>query len=431
MSAIARKESRRKASVRVGLVGAGAAALALAFALTAKNGLPDYLPGTTRSSVQATFADVGALREGDDVRIADVRVGHVSAITLKATKPVVTLELNGGRPVYSDATATIAARSGLGQKYVELNPGTASTGPLAAGIALARTTSPTELDDVLGALDPKTRALGGSALRELGSGAAGRGEDLSAGLAKAKDLLPDLAKVSDALSEDDGSDLKQLLTTADVLSRSLADQGDQIGATTRQLSRTFQAVATEDGRPLGKAVAQSATTLKALRPALDDLNGPLADTRSAVEALRPGARALGTAMPDLRGFLRESPEVLDEVPAFADDAKPAIDELAPTVEQVQPLVTQVATAFGRASTPLSVMAPYSKEVLLFFQNAASALSQGDSAGRWLRYYPIITPQSFSGVLPVRDPTVSRQAYPAPNEARTHRQGSPLLGEGFH
>jgi phospholipid/cholesterol/gamma-HCH transport system substrate-binding protein len=93
------------------------------------------LPFASRTSVKAAFDDVGSLRSGDDVRIANVRVGYMSAIELvDATDPtngqpkvaVATLKLDNDRPVYKNAqtlTAFVDARSPLGQKFVDLNPG--------------------------------------------------------------------------------------------------------------------------------------------------------------------------------------------------------------------------------------------------------------------------------------------------------------------
>lgn len=431
MGAVARREARRRSAVRVGLVGAAAASVLIAFAVTAKNGLPDYLPGVERTTIRVAFDDVGALREGDDVRIADVRSGFVQKIALQDGRPVVTMQLNGGRPVYRGATASIAARSGLGQKYVALSPGRKDTGRLLATETLAstRTSTPTELDDVLDSLDKKTRESLASTLRETGRGAAGRGRDLNDGLSAANDLLTDLGAVSKALSADDGADLSQMLTSAKVLSEGLDGQEKQIAATTRQLSKTLNAFTVDDGQPLTATVTKVDETLKALKPTLDELNGPLADTESAVRRLQPGAVALGSSMPDLRAFLRESPTTLEKVPDLADDAKPAVESLTGAVDDATPLVTQLGTTLGRAELPLRTIAPYASEVLLFFQNTSSALSQGDSAGRWLRYYPILLPESILGTVPLRDPTTSREAYPAPNKARTHREGS-IFGEGF-
>ncbi len=432
MGANIRKEAERRSAVRKGLVALVVASLLIAFAVTAKNGLPEYLPGVSRNIVQIAFTDVGALRKGDDVRIADVRSGFVSDIRLHAGKPFVTMQLNDGRPVYHDATAYIAARSGLGQKYVALNPGTRSAGEVGPGdvVAASQTSSPVELDDVLDAFDAKTRVAVGSALRESGGGLAGRGADLNDGLDASNELLADLGAISAGLGRDGGADLVSMLRSANLLSQSLDGQELQIGATTRQLANTLDAFTVDDNQPFSEAIAQSEKTLTDTRAALDDLRDPLKDTRKAAEELRPGAKALGAATPDLRGFLRESPTTLDKVPDLMDVAKPAVTSLTDAVDEATPLVTQLATALGRAELPLSVLAPYSPEALLFFQNAASALSKGDGAGRWLRYYPILTPESLIGTVPLRDPTASRQAYPAPNEARTHREGS-IFGEGFH
>ena len=80
MGAQQRQEQTRRRSVRVGLVAVLGMILVAAFAITAKNGLPDYLPGVERRSVSAQFDTLGALRVGDDVRIANVRSGFVDHI---------------------------------------------------------------------------------------------------------------------------------------------------------------------------------------------------------------------------------------------------------------------------------------------------------------------------------------------------------------
>ncbi|HSV41211.1 MAG TPA: MlaD family protein, partial [Nocardioidaceae bacterium] len=115
MGALARREAARKKSVRAGVAALVAVILATVFAVTAQNGLPDYVPGVERTTVRAAFVDTGALRAGDDVRIANVRAGFVDSIDLVDGTPVVTMKLDNGDTVYADATAQIAARSSLGQ----------------------------------------------------------------------------------------------------------------------------------------------------------------------------------------------------------------------------------------------------------------------------------------------------------------------------
>ena len=110
------------------LVGVGllcAVALAGYVALTAKAGTP--LSRHTR--VKAAFSDVGQLSAGDDVRRDSVRIGQVGAIDYSGSQAVVTMELSAHETVHADARAAMWDQSALGQKFVELDPGSAAAGP--------------------------------------------------------------------------------------------------------------------------------------------------------------------------------------------------------------------------------------------------------------------------------------------------------------
>lgn len=420
MSAVARKERKRVGSVRVGTATLIGAAAVSAFALTAQNGMPDYVPGVSRTSVDVEFVDAGALRAGDDVRIAGVRAGFVSSIDLLDGIPVASLELDSGRTVYGDASATIGARSALGQKYVELDPGTPDASELDGAIPSDRTSGSVELDAVLDTLDAKTRKATGVALREIGGGMAGRGTDLNDGLSTLDQNLKDLGVLSRSLDSGQGADLTRLLRTTEVLATALDGQQSQLAGLTRDTGITLDALAVDNGEPLDQAIRQSPETLEAVRGALESLDGPLADTRTAVQALRPGVEALGLALPDTRALLRDAVKPLKKVPGVADDADAAVEDLTPLLKDARPVVGDLGTAFTRAEAPLATLAPYSVEALLFFQNAASALSQGDAAGNWLRFYPVVNPENVIGNLPIRNPLLKRQPYPAPGEAPAHR-----------
>lgn len=431
MGAVARIESQRRQSVRVGLIALAITMLIAAFAITARNGLPSYAPGVDQKQVRLAFLEVGALRAGNDARIGDVRVGYVKSIDLVDQNPIVTIVLDESRPVYDNATATISERSALGEKYVDFHPGTKKAKALGATavIPTSQTKESVELDDVLSALDERTRAATKSTLLEAGGGLAGHGEDLSVAADAAPSLLTDLGNISQALGTDDGSELTQLLRAADSLSTSLQSQETEISATTRDLGVTLRAVNTDEGEALGRTVRSADSAMREVKPALDALNDPLAHTESAVTALRPGAKSLGRSTPNVRALLRESPKTLGKVPGVMSAASPAVTDLTPTLKSAQPIVTQLGTTLARSRDPLATLAPYSDEVVLFFKNAASALSQGDKAGRWLRFYPILTPESGLGVLNTQLPTSSRDAYPEPGEAATHRSSS-LFGKEF-
>lgn len=420
MSAITRRELARSTSVRIGSLTLLGAAAVTSFALTAQNGMPDYVPGVSRSSVEAQFEDVGALRPGDDVRIANVRSGFVDSIELADGEPVVTMKLDDGREVYKNATVSIGARSALGQKYVELDPGTPDAGELNGALPVQQTSGSVELDAVLDTFDPTTREATGSALREIGGGLSGRGKDLNDGLDGLDGNVNDLAVISRSLATDDGADLAQLLRTGDVLASSLKGQRGQLATLTENTGLALQALAVDDGARLAEILEQSPGTLRAVRGALESLDGPLADTEGAVRALRPGAEALAAALPDTRGLLRDAVAPLQKVPGVADDADVAVESLTPLLVDARPVVQQLGTAVTRAEAPLTTLAPYSPEALLFFSNASSAMSQRDGAGGWLRFYPVVNAENVVGNLPIRNPLLRRQPYPAPGEAPRHR-----------
>ena len=93
----------KKRSVVIGAVVVLLFAGAVLFAVNAQHGLP----GSTETTVQVAFDDVGSLREGDEVRIGGVRVGQVGKITLSGGHAIAELELSG-----VDTVEMIRGRSG-------------------------------------------------------------------------------------------------------------------------------------------------------------------------------------------------------------------------------------------------------------------------------------------------------------------------------
>jgi phospholipid/cholesterol/gamma-HCH transport system substrate-binding protein len=76
--------------------------------------------------VEAVFANVGGLREGDPVQVSGVKKGRVAAVRLERVgRVVVTLELAGDVRPHADAAATVASADFLGAKYVAYDPGSA------------------------------------------------------------------------------------------------------------------------------------------------------------------------------------------------------------------------------------------------------------------------------------------------------------------
>ncbi|HVV08321.1 MlaD family protein [Amycolatopsis sp.] len=423
------KWARRRAVV-LGTAIAVVFAGALYIALTASTGLP----GQSGTVVRAAFDDVGALRTGDDVRIANVRVGQVSAIDLVDGKPQVTMRLDDNRPVYRNAsavTASVGARSALGQKYVEFDPGAPEAGHLdpESVIPATKTVGAQELSDVLAVLDAPTRQALGSTIRQVGGGAVGHVQDFSDAAGALPTLLPDLGTVARALSADGGQDLTRLLQATNRFATAFDGRQQQLGELAGRLDTTLQAVNADDGKPLGEALDRAPDTLTKVRGALQDLQQPLANTQDALTTLGPGANSLGVATPDLRGVLREGIPPLQHLTGVADQAQPAVGALTTTLTDARPLAPMLTRAVTTAQQPLAQIAPYSPEISMFFSDFADALQYGDAAGHYLRIYPPIDTESATGLVGLKDPTVARDPYAPPGVARTEQRTSLLGGQG--
>jgi phospholipid/cholesterol/gamma-HCH transport system substrate-binding protein len=415
---MARQGWRKKRSVIIGAVVVLMFACSVWVAVTATSGLP----GQAKTVVRAAFENVGALRSGDDVRIAGVRVGRVGDIRVEGDQAVAELQFDGECEIYRNAhavTASVGARSALGEKFVDFTPGSQDAGTLRPGetIPSTKTTGAQELADVLAVLDEPTRRALGSTVREVGGGSGGHSGDLRDALAALPGELPALGNVAKALSTNDGADLTRTLQAIDALAGRFDGRQQQISQLVGQLDTTLAAVAVDDGKPLGDALTQAPDTLKQVRGALQSLQAPLADTQAAMSALRPGADALGAATPDVRGVLREAVQPLDKLPGFDQKAEPAVGELTHVLSDARPLAPRLTTALENAHTPLSVLAPYSPEVARFFSYAADALHEGDAAGNWLRIYLLFNSESVDGAIAgVKDPITARDPYPAPGQA---------------
>jgi phospholipid/cholesterol/gamma-HCH transport system substrate-binding protein len=104
---------------------------------------------TTRV-VKAVFDDVAGLDDESAVRIAGVRKGHVTDIkVLPDGRAEVTLQVDDDVPLHTNAQAKVANLGLLGEKYIELDPGTPQAPVLPTDkVVMLPGTQPASFDDV-------------------------------------------------------------------------------------------------------------------------------------------------------------------------------------------------------------------------------------------------------------------------------------------
>ena len=101
-----------------------------------------------------TLDDASGLPLGSPVRLAGVEVGSVEAIEVVDAKARVTLVVDPAVELHTDAVAGPRAKSLLGQKYLELRPGSEDAPRLAVGDAIVNSWDAYDVDEALNALEP-------------------------------------------------------------------------------------------------------------------------------------------------------------------------------------------------------------------------------------------------------------------------------------
>ena len=134
-------------AAKVGIVMLIALAVAGYFILKIED--LDLSRSRTTRQVKAIFDDVAGLDDESSVRIAGVRKGHVTDIkVLPDGRAEVTMEVDDDVPLHENAAARVANLGLLGEKYIELEPGSANT-PVIQGDAIRlRGSAPATFDDV-------------------------------------------------------------------------------------------------------------------------------------------------------------------------------------------------------------------------------------------------------------------------------------------
>ncbi|MGW4481635.1 MlaD family protein [Rhodococcus triatomae] len=96
--------------------------VSLALTSTVVVTLQRTVQGPTKSYT-AVFTDASGLQEGDDVRMAGVRVGRVDSVALDGTLARVAFRVDADQLVFGNTTASITYQNVIGQRYLGLSLG--------------------------------------------------------------------------------------------------------------------------------------------------------------------------------------------------------------------------------------------------------------------------------------------------------------------
>ncbi|GAA1527803.1 MCE family protein [Nocardioides humi] len=256
---------------------------------------------------QAVFAESGGLGPGDEVRVAGVRVGEVTAVDLRGREVVVSFRAKGVT-LGDQTSAAVKVKTMLGQKFLAIDP--LGSGRLKGPIPQARTSTPYDVNAAFSDLSTSVGEIDTAQLeqsfRALSDAFRGTPESV-------QQMVDGLTALSRTISTRD-DDLAELLKATTKVSGTLAERNEQIAALIN------------DG---------------------SDLLGELQQRREAVHAMVVGTADLGA---QVRGLVQDNEKSLAPALAKIDKVSAILErnqaDLDKALRQLGPYYRVLASATG-------------------------------------------------------------------------------------
>lgn len=251
----------------------------------------------------ATFTEASRLKSGQDVRIAGVPVGSVSAVTLNPDNTVdVAFDVDKRYQLYTSTRAVVRYENLVGDRYMEITSGPGELQKLPAGSTLstANTQPALDLDALLGGLRPVLKGLDGNKVNEVSNAVIellqGQGGAIQSMLASTSSFSQNLA-ARDQLIGDVITNLNTVLGTID-------EKGDQFNASVDELQKLITGLA-ENRDPIAGAIGPLAS-------AENDLTEMLQASRRPLQGVIENARPLMQRMDERKADINKVIEPLAE-----------------------------------------------------------------------------------------------------------------------
>jgi phospholipid/cholesterol/gamma-HCH transport system substrate-binding protein len=243
-----------------------------------------YRAGSTEG-YSATFTDASQLKSGDSVRVAGIRVGTVSAVSLQPNNSVlVKFDADGDVALTMGTKAAIRYLNLVGDRYLELviGPGSTKILPPGSHISADQTTPALDLDMLLGGLKPVIRGLNPRDVNALAAAMLqvfeGQGPTLQSLLSKTSSFSNEVANKDQAV--------EKLIDNLNTVVETLAKDGKQFSGAIDRLQRLVTDLS-NDRDPIGNAIRALDNGTASVADLLGAARTPLAGTVGQLNRLAP------------------------------------------------------------------------------------------------------------------------------------------------
>jgi phospholipid/cholesterol/gamma-HCH transport system substrate-binding protein len=372
-----------------------------------------------------------ALAEQSDVRISGVNIGHVISLSVKKDgRTQVTVEVSGKyAPIRSDMHAILRQKTLLGETYVQLKPERTTAPPLPDGAQLpgSQVEPSVTLDDILSALDPKTRKSFQIWMQSVAAGLGGRGEQVNASFAQLQPFVEDSNRLVTILASQEGA-LRAVIHNTGVVFDALTERQGQYRGLIANGERTFHAAAGES-RAFAEAFRELPAFERNSQTALRSLDSFATDTTPFLDQFRPAEEQLALLLRAVKPFTPRFDSFLTVLGPFTSAAKTGFPDVKKVTQLTEPLLAATSPVLHNLNPFFQYLSEYVPELQALFANVTAA-SQGRFGNtnvpngpkqHLLKAMQVLSPEGLA-VYPQRIGTNRANAYPQPGAFRSLASG---------
>jgi phospholipid/cholesterol/gamma-HCH transport system substrate-binding protein len=243
-----------------------------------------YRTGSS-NGYSAVFADASGLKSGDTVRVAAIRVGTVTDVSLQSDRKIlVKFDADRDIPLSDGTKAAIRYLNLTGDRYLDLvdGPGSTRAMPPGAKIPLDRTMPALDLDLLLSGLKPVIQGLNPQDVNALTSSLVevfqGQGGTIDSLLSKTSSFTNTLA--------DDDQTVQALIDNLNTVLATISKDGDKFSGAIDRLEKLITGLS-KDRDPIGTAISSLDNGTASLADLLTQARPPLAGTVDQLNRLAP------------------------------------------------------------------------------------------------------------------------------------------------
>jgi phospholipid/cholesterol/gamma-HCH transport system substrate-binding protein len=255
-------------------------------------------------NVDVVFDNVSGLNKNSAVQIAGVEVGRVEDIMLKEGKALVRLRIIPGVTLEKDVTAAIKTRGVLGDKYIEILPGTRGMAALEPGEQIRNVERQADIDRLLnqiGAIADDIKTVSSSLSNVMGGKA---GQETIGGILENMQML---TKNINTLVTSNEATIRTMLLNAQELTANLnrvvvqndgkvGEMIDNLRGASREMEKTFASFS-----QIAEDINRGEGTLGQLmkdKTTIANLNKTLASLQEVSDKINQGKGTLGKLVND-------------------------------------------------------------------------------------------------------------------------------------